>query len=211
MSASDPTDFLPDFPEQGERLLPHHKSADALSLLARRRSTAAIAMRDPGPSEDELDTLLSLTARVPDHGKLAPWRFLIFQGEDRAHFGQILAKIWGQDNEMDAARQELEQNRFTRAPLVIAVISNVIENHKIPEWEQILSAGAVCQNLLLGAQAMGYASQWLTEWYAYHPFAKDTLGLRSGERVAGFIFIGSTDDEPVERVRPAAEIGVWRG
>lgn len=211
MSASEDAEFTPEFPAQGERLLPHHKSAEALTLLARRRSTAAIAMREPGPSPEELDTLLSIGARVPDHGKMTPWRFLLFQDDSRRVIGEILAKIWGSENDADEARLEMETNRFLRAPLVIAVISCVLEKHTIPEWEQILSSGAVCQNLLLGAQAMGYASQWLTEWYAYHPMVKDTLGLRSGERIAGFIYIGSTDDQPVERPRPEAQIGVWRG
>ena len=154
---------------------------------------------------------MRIAARVPDHGKMAPWRFVLFQGEERAYFGEVLAKIWASENEPDESRQALEAQRFLRAPLVIAVVSRVLEKHNIPEWEQILSSGAVCQNLLIAAQAMGYGSQWLTEWYAYHPQVKDTLGLRSGERVAGFIYIGSTEDEPVERVRPAPEIGIWRG
>ncbi|WP_421787145.1 nitroreductase family protein [Hyphobacterium sp.] len=211
MPPSETPDFTPEFPQQGERLSPHHKNADTLALLARRRSTAAINLNDPGPSPEQLDCLLNIAARVPDHGKMAPWRFLLFQGEDRAHFGEVLAKIWASENEADETRLALETQRFMRAPLVIAVISRVLENHKIPEWEQILSAGAACQNLLIAAQAMGFGAQWLTEWYAYHPQVKDTLGLRSGERIAGFIYIGSTQDEPVERVRPAPEIGIWRG
>jgi nitroreductase len=211
MKPSETPESTPDFPEQGERLSPHHQSGDALALLARRRSTAAINLNEPGPSPEELDCLLRIAARVPDHGKLAPWRFLLFQGDERAHFGEVLAKIWASENEADDARLALESQRFLRAPLVIAVVSRVLENHKIPEWEQILSAGAACQNLLIAAQAMGYGSQWLTEWYAYHPQVKDTLGLRSGERIAGFIYVGSTDDQPVERVRPDAEIGIWRG
>ncbi|WP_420433153.1 nitroreductase family protein [Hyphobacterium sp.] len=211
MKPSETPEFTPEFPGQGERLAAHHKNPETLSLLARRRSTAAICLRDPGPTAEELDCLLQIAARVPDHGKMAPWRFVLFQGEDRAYFGEVLAKIWASENESDEARLELETQRFLRAPLVIGVISRVLEKHNIPEWEQILSAGAACQNLLIAAQAMGYGSQWLTEWYAYHPQVKDTLGLRSGERVAGFIYIGSTDEEPVERVRPSPEIGIWRG
>ena len=183
----------------------------ALEFLLSRRSVPVKALTAPVPDRAALDVILTAGVRVPDHGKMAPWRFVLFQGEERTKFGQILAKIWSGENDTDEARMELELNRFTRAPLVIAVISHVLEKHSIPEWEQILSAGAACQNLLIGAQAMGYASQWLTEWYAYHPYVKDSLGMRSGERVAGFIFIGSTDDDPVERVRPGAEIGVWRG
>ena len=92
---------------------------------------------------------------------------------------------------------------------MIAVISRVIENHKIPEWEQVLSSGAACQNLLIAASAMGYGAQWLTEWYAFDPEVKDVLGLKSGERVAGYIYVGSAKDEPVERVRPAARVDHW--
>lgn len=201
----------PEFPYQGERLPPHHASGDILQFLMRRRSTAAKAMTGPGPSRDEISALTGIASRVPDHGKLGPWRFLVFEGESRAEISSFLADLWTSENETDHARQEIERTRFTRAPVVIAVISTVTPDHKIPEWEQILSAGAACQNLILGAQAMGYASQWLTEWYSYHPKAIEKLGLSEHERIAGFIHIGSANDEPVERIRPKPQVTRWTG
>jgi nitroreductase len=202
---------LPEFPAPGERLAPSHPNADTLALLTRRRSTTAIALGEPGPSPDEVEQLIGIASRVPDHGKLAPWRFIVFEGEARGSFGQVLAKVFAAANPKATPDQvEAEAGRFERAPLVIAVISNVIENHKIPEWEQILSAGAACQNMLIAASAMGYGAQWLTEWYAYDPFVKDALGLRSGERIAGFVYVGSAPDEPVERARPRAHVGRWK-
>jgi nitroreductase len=108
-----------------------------------------------------------------------------------------------------AERYTLERNRFMRAPVVIAVISDVTENHKIPEWEQILSAGAVCQNLLVAASAMGFAAQWLTEWYAYDRAVKTELGLSPGERVAGFIYVGSAACDAEERPRKAPRVTRW--
>lgn len=198
------------FPEPGERLQGAHPSPETLALMARRRSTAARAMAEPGPDDTQLHTLLKIAQRVPDHGKLAPWRFIVFRGEGRDHVGAIVSKVFlGREPGADDAKIAEEAGRFNRAPLVVAVISNVIENHKIPEWEQIMSAGAVCQNLLLASNAMGFAAQWLTEWYAYDPHVKDALGLRSGERIAGFIHIGSPGEDPVERIRPEAIVSVW--
>jgi len=202
---------LPEFPAPGERLASSHANADTLTLLTRRRSTTAIALAEPGPSPEQVDQLIGIASRVPDHGKLAPWRFIVFEGSARANFGQVLAKIFAAANPNATPDQiDAEANRFIRAPLVIAVISHVVENHKIPEWEQILSAGAACQNMLIAASAMGFGAQWLTEWYAYDPFVKDALGLRSGERIAGFVYVGSAPDEPVERVRPKPQTGRWK-
>lgn len=202
---------LPEFPAPGERLASSHASADTLTLLARRRSTTAVALAEPGPSPEQVEHLIGIASRVPDHGKLAPWRFVVFEGEARASFGQVLAKVWSANNPKATREQvDAEAGRFERAPLVIAVISNVIENHKIPEWEQVLSAGAACQNMLVAASAMGFGAQWLTEWYAYDPYVKDALGLRSGERIAGFVYVGTAPDEPVERVRPKPHVGRWK-
>ncbi len=200
-----------DFPAPGERLAPAHASAETLALLTRRRSTPAIALAQPGPDAHQLEHLLGIAARAPDHGKLAPWRFILFEGDARSSFGTILGKVWTVKNPGATTDQtRFEQQRLERAPLVIAVISSVIEQHKIPLWEQELSAGAVCQNLLIAASAMGYGAQWLTEWYAYDPDIKDALGLRSGERIAGFIYIGTALDEVVERPRPRPHVGRWK-
>ncbi len=200
----------PDFPVENATLAPAKPSREALELLANRRSTRAKDMTEPGPSRAERDTLLAIAARTPDHGKLFPWRFITFEGEARARFGDILeARMRETDPDGPPERYELERNRFLRAPLVIAVISDVIENHKIPEWEQELSAGAVCQNLLIAASAMGYAAQWLTEWYAYDRVVKTALGLAPGERVAGFIYVGTAKVDAVERKRKPARVTAW--
>lgn len=206
------TDNSVDFPAPGDRLAPAHPSAETLALLKRRRSTPAIGLSEPGPSAQEVEDLIAIAARVPDHGKLAPWRFVIFEGEARTSFGAILSKIFAARNpEASADQIEFERARFERAPLVIAVISSVLEKHPIPVWEQEMSAGAACQNMLIGASAMGYGAQWLTEWYAFDPDVKDMMGLRSGERIAGFIYIGTAKDHPVERKRPQPHIGRWKG
>ncbi|MGX6647196.1 nitroreductase family protein [Maricaulaceae bacterium MS644] len=200
----------PTFPEPGQTLAPAHPSQETLELLARRRSTTAKAMTGPGPSPDQLETLLQIAARTPDHGKLFPWRFVVFEGEARARFGEVLeARLREIEPDGPAERYALERGRFERAPVVIAVISDAMENHKIPEWEQILSAGAVCQNMLIAASAMGFAAQWLTEWYAYDKVAKKALGLDPGERVAGFIYVGSATEDPTERPRKAPRVSRW--
>jgi nitroreductase len=200
------------FPAPGERLAPSHPSEETLNLLSRRRSTPAIGLSEPGPDSAQLEQLLGIAARVPDHGKLAPWRFIVFENEARESFGRVLGKVWAARTP-DATEEQIafEANRFNRAPLVIAVISKVTEKHAIPVWEQELSAGAACQNLLIAASAMGFGAQWLTEWYAFDQNVKDALGLRSGERVAGFIYIGTAENEVVERKRPQAEIRYWEG
>lgn len=187
-------------------------SAQTLTLLALRRSTTARLMTSPGPDAQQRDALLRLAARVPDHGKLFPWRFITFEDEARARFGDILeARLRDLEPEAPPERFELERNRFTRAPLVIAVISDVTENHKIPEWEQILSTGAVCQTLLIAASAMGFAAQWLTEWYGYDAVAREALGLSGNERVAGFIYIGTASEDPTERPRKPPRVSAWGG
>jgi nitroreductase len=177
-----------------------------LDLITTRRSVSAKDMRDPGPSPEQLQILLRAAHRVPDHGKLGPWRFVIFQGEARADFGRKLAAIYKQDNP-DATDKllQFQTELLTRAPLVIAVISTAGEHVKIPEWEQVMSAGAACQNILLAAHAMGFGAQWLTEWYGYHDGVKQLLGMEPHHRVAGFIYIGSYDQKPEERVRPPLE------
>jgi nitroreductase len=172
-----------------------------LDLLLARRSGSAKAMKEPGPSKKQLAEILKAGARAPDHGKLFPWRFIVFEGKGRVRAGDILAEAMEADGER-AKQVEEERVRFLRAPLVIGVISSAREQHKIPVWEQELSAGAVCQNILVAATALGFVGNWLTEWYAYHPVVKERLGLKPGERVAGFIYIGMSKDELEERPRP---------
>jgi nitroreductase len=173
-----------------------------LELLLTRRSGSAKTMTGPGPSTSQLNVILEAAARVPDHGKLAPWRFIVFEGEARAGFGEFLAEcVLLDDPQASEERLRLERERFLRAPVVIAVVSRVREGIPIPEWEQILSAGAACQNLALAAHALGYVANWITEWYAYHPRVRDRLGLKSGERVAGFVYLGTSSAPLEERKR----------
>lgn len=174
---------------------------NALDLLLTRRSGSAKAMQEPGPSKKQVTQILKAGARAPDHGKLFPWRFILFEGKGRERAGDILAQVTQADGERTKQVEE-ERGRFLRAPLVIGVISAAREQHKIPVWEQELSAGAVCQNILVAATALGFVGQWVTEWYAYHPVVKDRLGLKAGERVAGFIYVGTAKDGLEERPRP---------
>ena len=179
----------------------NHPAPDALDLLLTRRSGSAKAMTGPGPSQEQLAEILRAGARAPDHGKLFPWRFIVFEGEARARFGDILGAVLDAEGERPKQIEE-ERARFLRAPLVIGVISSARELIKIPVWEQELSAGAVCQNILIAAHAMGFVGNWLTEWCAYHPVVKEKMGLNPGERVAGFIYIGMSAVELEERPRP---------
>lgn len=180
------------------------RSLETIELLLRRRSAKALTMSEPGPSEAEVETILRAGARVPDHGKLAPWRFILFEGEARREFGTHLADAYSKNEPRAGEDQlEVEANRFMRAPLVICVVSRVDSQHpKIPAWEQTLSVGAVCQNMLIAATALGYASQWLTEWYSFDAAIDKALGLGDKERVAGFLYFGTPTQPKDERPRP---------
>ena len=184
---------------------------ETVDLLSTRRSVAPVALDGPAPDAAELATLLRLAARVPDHGKLAPWRFIVFEGEGRRRAGDVIADVFRQDQpEAPAEKVELERNRLARAPLVVAVVSRAAPHVKIPEWEQVLSAGAVCMNIEIAAKAMGFASSWLTEWYAYDRRVLDALGLAPHEKIAGFIHIGRSAAVPEDRVRPVMDDIVTR-
>jgi len=174
-----------------------------LGLLQSRRSGSAKSMTGPGPSDEQITTLLTCATRVPDHGKLAPWRFILFRDEARARFGDVLASaVLKSDPAATAERLAQERGRFLRAPLVIAVISRTRQGVPIPEWEQVLSAGASCQTLLIAAHAMGFVANWITEWYAYDRTVLSALGLSDEERIAGFIYIGQPRDPLIDRPRP---------
>lgn len=173
------------------------------SYLETRRSTPAVQMSEPGPSRPEVIEMLTLASRVPDHGKLAPWRFIVYAGGERERISLELARIAiGRKPEMAEDMIAVENTRLTRAPIVIAVISRAAPHAKIPEWEQLLSAGAVCLNLCFAANALGYGANWLTEWVAYDDEAYPVLGVMPGEKVAGFIHIGTPKLHPGERARP---------
>jgi nitroreductase len=176
-----------------------------LEFLLARRSVKPMAMSAPGPSPSDLERILTAAARVPDHKKMVPWRFIVFEGDARARFGDVLAEACAAEEKEppSAMRLETERKRFLDAPLVVGVVSRVVPHTGAPEWEQVLSAGAACFNLCLAANALGYASNWLTGWYAYSPMVKDRLGLAANERVAGFIYIGTASERPEDRERPA--------
>ncbi len=184
---------------------------DALHLLKSRRSVKPMELTAPGPDAGQLDTLLTIAARVPDHGKLAPWRFIVFEGDARAAAGEKLAAVFKAKEPAATADQlAFERNRLARAPVVVAVVSRAAAHPKIPEWEQWMSAGAAATNLLLAANALGFAASWLTEWYAYDRAALDALGVGTDERVAGFIHIGTPTAAPDDRPRPPLDTIVTR-
>jgi nitroreductase len=179
-------------------------STDVLPFLLKRRSVKPVLMTAPGPTAAQLDQILTAAARVPDHKKLAPWRFIIFEGDGRARFGDALAAACQSEEKEppSAMRLETERRRFMDAPLVVGVVSRVTPVTGAPEWEQILSAGAACFNLCLAANSLGFASNWLTGWYSYSPAIKAHLALAENERVAGFIYIGTAKEAPADRERP---------
>jgi nitroreductase len=178
---------------------------DLIHFLNTRRSTKLthFDLDHAAPDADEIQQILSLATRVPDHGRKAPWYFMVFEGENRIHAGDLLKQAYAQDYPEDASPEKLEfeSERFTKAPVVIAVISR-IKNGKIPVWEQILSAGAVCYNLCIAANSFGYGTNWLTHWYAYSPTFKNLLGLDGRDHIAGFIYMGKVLDTQEERERP---------
>ena len=186
---------------------------DALDLLKTRRSVKPVELAGPGPAAAEIETLLTIASRVPDHGKLAPWRFIVFSGDARLRAGELIAAAFRANHpEAGAEPVEFERRRLARAPLVIAVVSRAAPHVKIPEWEQVLSAGAAAMNLVTAAHALGFAASWITEWYAYDRQVLDALGLAPHERLAGFVHIGSAERPPEDRPRPAlAEVVTWFG
>ncbi|RYF89354.1 MAG: nitroreductase [Caulobacteraceae bacterium] len=188
--------------------MPQSPSQPVLDFLARRRSASALTLAAPGPSETQLTDLLRLAARAPDHGKLAPWRFIILTGAGKAAFAAGLEAIAAK--RPDATKLLAKLGKLKAPPLGVAVVSSPRPG-EIPEWEQLLSAGAVCTNLLNAATALGYGANWITDWYAYDPEAKALLGLSAGEQVAGYVFLGTPSEASAERVRPdvTALTSVW--
>jgi nitroreductase len=177
---------------------------DALALLSTRRSVSPAMLIGPAPDAAEIETLLRLASRVPDHGKLAPWRFIVFAGEARERAGRIGLDLKLEDNPtLDQASRHAELQRFSRSPLVVAIVSRAAPHFKVPEWEQTLSAGACAMALEIAAAALGFASTWLTEWCAYDARFRERIGLAPHERIAGFVHIGRPKVPPEDRPRPA--------
>ncbi|MCY6380678.1 nitroreductase family protein [Hoeflea prorocentri] len=176
------------------------------SYLETRRTIPANMMTEPGPDHDTIQKMLALATRVPDHGKLAPWRFIVISGEARQRIGSLLSELALRNNpDMPAERREQEETRLARAPVVIVVVSKAAEHPKIPQWEQVLSAGAICLNLYMAANAFGFAANWLSEWISTDRDALDILGVTPEEQVAGMIHIGTPTVPPNERPRPDVE------
>ena len=188
---------------------------DLLSLLATRRSAKVALLAGPGPTPAEVETILTVAARVPDHKRLVPWRFIVFEGDARERFGTVLAEVLRREDPETPSevRLETERGRFLRAPLVVAVVSRVVDTKGAPEWEQVLSAGAAAFNLCLAAKSLGYGTAWITEWYAYSPGVAEALGLARGERIAGFVYVGSEPEPQPDRERPDMSkiVSRWQG
>ncbi len=177
---------------------------DAIELLKLRRSVKPREMSEPGPSPAELETILTIGARVPDHGKLTPWRFIVFEGDARVRAGEVIAKVFARKNPQAAAADiDVEKHRLTDAPLVIGIVSFTKPHPKVPPWEQELSAGASAMNMVTAATALGYGACWLTGWFAFDRDVLDGLGLKADEKLAGFIHIGTKTKPNEDRPRPA--------
>lgn len=188
--------------------MPQPARPEVLDFLATRRSASAVTLVAPGPSSEELGMLTRLACRAPDHGKLTPWRLIVLETAPKAEFA---ARLEALALSRDDAKAAAKLVKLKTPPLGVAVVARP-QLSEIPEWEQLLSAAAVCTNLLYGATAMGYGANWITDWYAYDPDALQILGLEAGERVAGYIFMGTAREAPLERVRPEVETLVthWR-
>lgn len=179
--------------------------------LLSRRSVGPAFLKEPGPSADELATMLTIATRVPDHGKLTPWRLVIIAGDDRLAAGEALAAIAARNNPaLDEQGLAIERERFLPVPLTVGVISSPKPSDKAPEIEQVLSAGNVAFNLVHAAHAMGFAASWVTRWYSFDADAAAVLGALPGERFVGFVHIGTPSIVPEDRPRPDLESVVSR-
>ncbi|TMJ37319.1 MAG: nitroreductase [Alphaproteobacteria bacterium] len=189
-------------------------TSSAIALLKTRKSASVKAMGEPGPTPEQLKTILEIAVRVPDHGKLTPWRLVLFEGAARQKFGDIIKVRW-QKLHPDHGAESLsfQASLFLRAPTVIAVVSKAGPHVKIPEWEQLLSAGALTQNMLLAAAALGVGAQWNTDWIAYDKEIMAAMGLSGSEKIVGFVYLGTPQTALEDRPRPDPEslITRWRG
>jgi len=189
-------------------------TSSALSLLKTRKSASVKAMGEPGPTPEQLRTILEIAVRVPDHGKLTPWRLVLFQGAARQEFGEIIKARWQKLHpDYGAESLDFQAGLFLRAPVVLAVVSKAGPHVKIPEWEQLLSAGALTQNMLLAAAALGVGAQWNTDWIAYDREIMTAMGLSQSEKIVGFVYFGTPQAALEDRPRPEPEslITRWRG
>lgn len=194
--------LVPAAPRENEPTALPQSSLDTLKLMAARRSPKPFHLAAPAPSAAQIDAILRLAAHTPDHGKLTPWRFIVFEGEARLRAGDALGAVL--EKHGDASEDTITATResLARAPMVVAVVSSAKPHVKIPEWEQVLSAGAVSYGLIIAAQAFGFGAVWLTGWPAYDAGARAALGLRDDEKLAALIHIGTQTQAQPERTRP---------
>ena len=189
-------------------------NAPVRDYLKSRRSVGIGFLKDPGPTPDELAEILAIGTRVPDHGKLEPWRLILIDGDARIRAGEKLAEIQRRRRpDIDEAGLEIERKQFLPAPVTVGVILSPKPNPKAPEMEQLLSAGNVCFNLMHAAFAMGYAAVWVTRWFAFDTAAQAMLGARAGERFVGFVHIGTPTAVIEDRDRPdlSKVVSRWQG
>ena len=189
-----------------------------IDFLLARNSAPIPDLREPAPSEREIETMLTIASRVPDHGRLTPWRFILYRGDARKKIGEGLAELAEKrEGPLPEGRRNQELARFSRAPLVIGVISSPKENPKIPQWEMFLSGGAAAMSLVIAANALGYGTNWITNWYSDTAEGRELLGLAPHERVVGFVHIGSYAGPAPGRPRPEVAklvsdyAGPWQG
>jgi nitroreductase len=171
--------------------------------LLTRASAPISELNEPAPNDKQIETILRAASRVPDHGRLAPWRFILYRGDARKKVGEKLLELAEKrEGHLPEGRQQQELTRFSRAPLVIGVISSPRDNPKIPQWEMFLSGGAAAMNLVHAANALGFATNWITNWYSDTEEGRAILGLAPQERVVGFVHIGTHQGQLIERPRP---------
>ncbi len=185
-----------------------------LAALHERLSVPSRLLGEPGPTPEALECIVNAALRVPDHGRLEPWRLLCISGDRRARLGELLTRVHRmRDEEASDAALEKDRQRFNHAPVVIVVVASLTLPHKVPEIEQLLSAGCVAYNLLLGAQALGFGAQWLTGWAAYDADVQQALGLGPNERIVAFVHIGTAAERIADRQRPdaASRLSEWQG
>lgn len=194
--------LCPDFTMQTSPSQLHDDAVRA--FLETRRSSRPMQLSAPGPTPDQTADMLKIASRVPDHKKLAPWRFVTFEGDARTAFGSVLVEALVAENDEVASetRRETERSRFERAPLVVAAIASPRRTDVVPEIEQVLSAGAATFSLCLAANALGFGAAWVTEWYSYSPTVARALNLEPSERIAGFVYIGTRTETQSDRDRP---------
>ena len=179
-------------------------SKSVSNFLLKRRSVTAKTMLASDVTNEDLDIIISSGLRVPDHGELSPWKIIVFKGKSRETFGKLFLGKRFKELNPSASKDDViyEEKRFLRAGVVVCVVSSPVPHNKIPIWEMQLSSAAVCQNILLCAQSLGYAAQWITEWYSYDEVITQELTNNNNDRISGFIYIGKKENEPKERIRP---------